>query len=289
LPRRRNRLKLEGKMAHELKRARKALRELESGLKKLSVNPRPSEVHRLRIAARRVEAIVTALRPSHENRARRLLKSIGPMRKAAGGVREIDVLLANARRLARYSVGEALTRLLEHLCRARQKRVKKLRRRIEHGMCATRTELKEYSKLLGPDLVSAKSNAADEVPAQRPPRLRLAAMEAAHELGWPSKLDAKNIHAFRLKVKRLRYILQLSDDADAVFLGTLAAVQGAIGDWHDWQQLRTVAREVLTRGGDEALLERIDRIVQRTLEQALTTANSLLGRYLASPTLALAS
>ena len=40
-------------------------------------------------------------------------------------------------------------------------------------------------------------------------------MNVVRELGeWPP-LDASNIHAFRLKVKELRYILQLSADADS--------------------------------------------------------------------------
>jgi phosphoribosylaminoimidazole carboxylase PurE protein len=53
-------------------------------------------------------------------------------------------------------------------------------------------------------------------------------MKCARELSeWPA-LDASNIHEFRLKVKQLRYILQLFADADSDFVGALGDVQREI-------------------------------------------------------------
>jgi hypothetical protein len=48
-------------MAGELERARKAVRELNKTLKNLPADPPPNEVHKLRTASRRVEAIAAAL------------------------------------------------------------------------------------------------------------------------------------------------------------------------------------------------------------------------------------
>ena len=48
-------------MAGELERVRKALRELSKSLKSLPGDPAPKEVHKLRTATRRVEAIAAAL------------------------------------------------------------------------------------------------------------------------------------------------------------------------------------------------------------------------------------
>ncbi len=90
-------------MADELERARKAVRELGKTLKSLPSDPPPREVHKLRTATRRVEAIAAVLAPVEGKESRRLLKSIEPVRKAAGGVREMDVLIGNARKLARHS------------------------------------------------------------------------------------------------------------------------------------------------------------------------------------------
>ena len=61
------------------------------------------------------------------------------------------------------------------------------------------------------------------------------------------RLTQSNIHAFRLKVKELRYILQLYADADPGLVDALGEVQRRIGDWHDWQQLAEIAREILIR------------------------------------------
>ena len=102
-------------MAGELERVRKALRELGKSLKSLPGILRPNEVHKLRTATRRVEAIAAVLPPGDQKKSRRLLKSIEPVRKAAGDVRDMDVLISNARRMARYSAGDSLTRLIGHL------------------------------------------------------------------------------------------------------------------------------------------------------------------------------
>jgi len=110
-----------------------------------------------------------------------------------------------------------------------------------------------------------------------------AATIVVRELGdWPP-LDASNIHAFRLKVKGLRYVLQLYADADAGFVEALGDVQRRIGDWHDWQQLAEIARAVLDPEQDRALLSRIDRIAKRKFGQALASGNALRGRHLAMP------
>ena len=108
-------------------------------------------------------------------------------------------------------------------------------------------------------------------------------MRVARELGeWPP-LNAENIHAFRLKVKELRYILQLSGDTNSSLEETLGNVQRRIGDWHDWQQLEEIAGQLLNMERDGALLTRIGAISSRKFHQALKAANTLRGKYLAMP------
>jgi CHAD domain-containing protein len=103
------------------------------------------------------------------------------------------------------------------------------------------------------------------------------------ELGeWPP-LSTENIHSFRLKVKELRYILQLSADADSSLLETLGDVQRLIGDWHDWQQLEEIARELLNTERDGVLLTRIGETSRKRFNQALKAANTLRGKYLTMP------
>ena len=171
-------------MADELERARKAMRELSKTLKSLLDDPAPKEVHKLRTAARRVEAIATVLAHSDEKRSRRLLKSIEPVRKAAGGVRDMDVLTANARRLARRSAGDSLTRLLDHLQIARRQNAEKLRRVLARRRDAAREDLKQYARMVRSALAPAKSaEPAGGQTGQENEGIHTAAMDAVRELG----------------------------------------------------------------------------------------------------------
>ena len=273
-------------MAGELERARKAVRELNKTLKNLpsDSSPPPKQVHNLRTASRRVEAIAAALAQVEGGESRRALKTIEPIRKAAGGVREMDVLLANARRLARTSAGDSLTRLVEHLQRARQQNAVVLRRALARRRVAARESLKQYSRFIRSALDSRKSTAsANGLPAHWHEGVHAAAMNVVRELGeWPP-FNAENIHAFRLKVKVLRYILQLSGDANSALEETLGNVQRRIGDWHDWQQLEEIAGQLLSMERDGALLTRISAISSRKFHQALKAANTLRGKYLTMP------
>jgi len=273
-------------MAGELERARKAVRELNKTLKHLPSHqpPPPNEVHNLRTASRRVEAIAAALAQVENKESRRALKAIEPIRKAAGGVREMDVLLANARRLARTAAGESLTRLLEHLQIARQQNAEVLRRALARRRVAARENLKQYSRFIRAALNPGKGAAsANGLPAHWHEGIHAAAMSVVRELGeWPP-FNAENIHAFRLKVKVLRYILQLSGDANSALEEMLGDVQRRIGDWHDWQQLEEIAGQLLNKERDGALLTRIGSISSRKFHQALKAANTLRGKYLTMP------
>jgi CHAD domain-containing protein len=268
-------------MAEELESVRKALRELNRTLKSLPSELTPGRVHKLRTSARRVEAIAAAIPVGDGKQSRHLLKSIEVVRKAAGGVRDMDVLSANARRLARYAAGDALERLLDHLKNARRRNAVELHSALHSRRKSLRMSLKEYSRLVRTAL--APSDSANGQPAQAQEGLHASATSLVRELGeWPS-LDAVNIHAFRLKVKELRYTLQLDADADPALVASLADVQRRIGDWHDWQELLEIAREVLIEEQDTALLTRIGQTARRRFARALSAANALRMQYLAAP------
>src|SRR3984957_10237014 len=245
-------------MAGGLERARKGGRGANKTLKNLPEDPPPKEVHNLRTASRRVEAIAAALAQVQSKESRRALKAIEPIRKAAGGVREMDVLLANARRLARTSAGDSLTRLLEHLQIARQQNADVLRRALSRRRVTARENLKQYSRFIRSAFDPRKSHASvNGLPAHWHEGIHAAAMSVVRELGeWPP-FNAENIHAFRLKVKVLRYILQLSGDANSGLEETLGNVQRRIGDWHDWQQLEEIAGQFQSMRRDCALVRRV--------------------------------
>src|ERR1035441_1525779 len=105
-------------MEIELGNVRKPVRKLRKSLKIIPKDPPAEDVHHLRTRARRLEAVVAALMLGHKKMTRRLLKTIKPVRKAAGEVRDMDVLVGNALTLPSHRRGDSVnsvTRLLEHL------------------------------------------------------------------------------------------------------------------------------------------------------------------------------
>jgi CHAD domain-containing protein len=271
-------------MADELERVRKALRELGKSLQSLNGDSAPKDVHKLRTASRRVEAIAGVLEAADGKKSRRLVKSIEPVRKAAGGVRDMDVLLADARKLARYCDGESLNHLVAHLETARQQNAGELQHALHHRRKAVLEDLKEYSKFVALVAKHAQSSSRSGAQASRTQEeIHSSAMNVMRELGDWKPLDADNLHEFRLKVKQLRYTLQLDAQADASLVEALGDVQRRIGDWHDWHQLEGIARAVLIYDEDRALLDRIGETVKRRFDRALAAANALRGKYLNIP------
>jgi CHAD domain-containing protein len=255
----------------------------------LPKNPQPERVHKLRTSARRVEAIAAALPEVYGKNSRRLVKSIEPLRKAAGGVRDMDVLTANLRKLVQSSAGDSvdsLNRLIDHLESMRLEGAGELRQKLERKQKTARRNLQQFSRKLHSALNTA--TAASNGPARNGHHGNGANPTAKHlarELAeWPA-LDADNIHDFRLNVKELRYIMQLDKSADSGFVGELGKVQRRIGEWHDWQQLAEIAHEFLEPERDYRLLNKIGETMRLKLDQALAAASSLRRQYLRSAVL----
>ena len=271
-------------MAGELERVRKVLRELGKAIESLNGESAPKDVHKLRTSSRRVEAIAGVLEAADGKKSRRLVKSIEPVRKAAGGVRDMDVLLADARKLARYCDSESLHHLAAHLKTARRQYAGELQHALHHRRKAVLQDLKEYSKFVASLAKHAQSASRSGANAnQSQENIHSSATNVLRELGDWKPLDAENLHEFRLKVKQLRYTLQLDAQADASLVEALGDAQRRIGAWHDWHQLGEVARGVLVLEEDRALLDRIGKTVKRRFDRALAAANSLRGKYLNVP------
>jgi CHAD domain-containing protein len=263
-------------MTGELQNAEKALRDLRKSLKSLSRDPRPEQVHKLRTSARRVEAIVAAFPPRSGKNSRRLVKSIEPLRKAAGDVRDMDVLASSLRRLSREIPSGSVAKLVDHFHDARAEEAGELYRAFRRKRKEGRKRLREYGDEI--ESVFALGNTSSNGHGQNGRRgngINPTAKQLMRDLAeWP-KLGPRNIHRFRLKVKQLRYILQLGRQVKPDFLDSLGKCQRRIGEWHDWEQLAHQASKVLDPKQDHALLARINQIAQQKLEAALAEGNSL--------------
>jgi CHAD domain-containing protein len=269
----------------ERERIVKPLRQLSKLLKEMAESPTPGEVHKLRTRARQIEALAAALEPADAKQTRRLLKAIKPVRKAAGGVRDMDVLAGDLRHMpvtrANNGTRDSVVRLVEHLSTVRRKNAADLLDAVDRQRKPARRELRRYTKLV--DSVArgkrtAQIDVAYALKSEDGDDSRSSAL--MDELAqWP-RLNARNIHLFRLKVKELRYVLELFPQADEKFVELLGKVKDEIGDWHDWQQLGEIAREVLDAQEDRELLEQIDAVAKQKLARALAGANGLRQRYL---------
>ncbi len=268
----------------DLERVQKPLRQMRKSLKQLPKDPPPETVHKLRTRARTIEAIAGALTQPDEKKAQRLLKSIKPVRKAAGSVRDMDVLTDNALSLPQDSYRESLVHLVEQLGVAREKSLADLLDTIDQQRKTARRNLKQYAKLVRAALADKNSGSSDTTEDHSELHIHAVIGDRVRELSrWPT-LSARNLHPFRLKVKELRSILQLLPQTDPVanpaLIGTLGKVKDKIGEWHDWQQLAETAREILDPAEDRALLTKIGQTGEQKFREGLASANSLRKHYL---------
>jgi CHAD domain-containing protein len=264
---------MERAMKFDLESVRKPIRIVRKVLQTLAKEPPVETIHRLRTNARRIEAILSATMPGEKKANRRLLKAIKPIRRAAGGVRDVDVLLRIARTLPIWPSDDSVPRLLAQLERLRLKRSHKLHRTVNKLRKKARCRLTTVSKLVETKLTKEGSHESSymEVGSDA------ASRSAAKLMGWPA-LDEGNLHAFRIQVTELRYVLQADQAGDPNQVKALGKVKDLIGEWHDWRHLEEVAQKALDIQKDSAAIKTIVEMERKKLKKALGAANSLRTR-----------
>ena len=258
----------------DIKRAGKPPRKLQKLLRKLPPDPAPETVHQLRTQTRKLEAILHALSPADEGHERRLLKLLKPIRRAAGRVRDMDVLIAKTTNLPPHLQSEGLVRLVKHMAAIRNADAMRLHRQVKRRLKKARSLLKTFRR----DLKRLEPPDHSGAPASSP-RPQLLVQKLEH---WP-RLTQGNLHDFRKGVKELGYMLQLVPDHDEHRLEAYAKVKDTAGDWHDWLQLKCLADSVLDPTEDATMLSEISGILQEKFHTALDVANSLRRRGIETP------
>jgi CHAD domain-containing protein len=267
-------------MPIELERLEKPFRKLRKSLKHWPSHPSVEMVHKLRTQTRRLEAMLNSFMLERQPEMRRLLEAMNPIRKAAGAVRDMDVLVADALTLPNAAKNESIVRLVEHLGSLRDKSSGKLQHVIAADRKQARRYLKQCIRLTSEKRLQTK---------QAPPAVAVgvATNLAAGLRRWP-RLNQSNIHEFRKQAKKLRYILQLAESSgassrqvpDTAWLDALGKVKDQIGDWHDWCELQHIAQDVLDKKNDGPTLRQIAKTVNHRFEQAVATANKVRAHYL---------
>jgi CHAD domain-containing protein len=258
----------------DLERAGKPPRKLQKLLKKLPIDPAPETVHQLRTQTRKLEAILHALSPADEGTERRLLKILKPIRRAAGRVRDMDVLIAKTTKLSAHLQSDGVIRLVQHMAAIRDADATRLHRQVKRRRKKARSLLQSFRR----DLKRLQAPYQSGAPSSSP-RPQLLVQKLEH---WP-RLTPGNLHDFRKGVKELGYMLQLVPDQDEGRLEAYAKVKDTAGDWHDWLQLKCLADSVLDPRDDAPMLNEIGSILQEKFHTALEVANSLRKRGIEKP------
>jgi CHAD domain-containing protein len=171
---------------------------------------------------------------------------------------------------------ECHVQLLEHLGHARFQGARKLHKVAVLRRRAATQSLKRCASSIKRNFNGAKGQ--KEWPADA----AAAALELSAEVAnWP-KLNGKNLHPFRLKVKELRYVLQLSGQ-DTELVDMLGEVKDKIGEWHDWTELSTIAGDLLQHSGRCDVQEQIRAGVRQRFQKAMALANRVREQYFEQP------
>jgi len=261
-------------MPVDVDRIQKSVRKIRKFVKKAPTQPTPEQVHDLRTNTRKLESALHALSLDSNGDEQRLLKSVKRIRRRAGKIRDMDVLTANVCSVKVNSGGDCEVQLLEHLGAQRHKYAKKLHSTVlKESAVLKRTLQREVAEL--------DALMEDSKPEQAAAQAGARALELASQLTDPPRLNRSNLHPYRLKVKELRYVLQMAENnGQAEFVKDLDEVKDSIGEWHDWEELIAIAADVLDHGSGCRLQQELKRISESKYEHALALATKLRKTYL---------
>lgn len=275
----------------ELKGWRRLLGECEQ-------KPTRKRVHALRVATLRFQAqteywLDLHRRGEHDTvqpaayPVKKWQKEATHLRRTLGAVRNCDIYLAKLKQLSgplTTSTGyeprssRAILRQIEEV----ESRFKKDRHAAERKLLEN---VERRRQRVEAAIVDIESGLSPHLPLV--PRLKervLAAMSREMVSEFPN-LRAKDLHPFRKQIKNVRYLAELMSGDDlkiAALAAELKAVQGAIGEWHDWDELAREAVNVLRHESKTGnLIELLETMTQESLEKALAFCKSFRAQFAA--------
>ena len=267
-------------MVFDIGPIKKNIRKLRKLLKKAARRPNPDEIHDLRTRIRRFEATLEALHMNSKRNERRLLRHLGRIRKCAGKVRDMDVLTGYASTVQVDQERDCLVQLLEYLGAERYRRAEQLHARMGKYGAELRRRLKRTLARLQKLIPNHDKNRSGDRNTTAADAMAFV-LKLSSELASPATLNRKNLHAYRLKIKELRYVLEMANDpGNQEFIDKLGEVKDAIGEWHDWEELIAITVEVLDHKANCKLLREVRAISVQKYENALSLTNKMRRDYL---------
>ena len=256
--------------------------------------PTRKRVHDLRVVTLRIQAEMEPWLHEGERGGRaapaanRWNKQAEKLRQALGPAREVDVWIGKLAKLRASQAGaeeyiprsnrESLAqidKLVDRLKRKRRQLGKKLVAEIEDRRDRMDKFSKDLEEMAEPATRGAGNGRATKILDQ------FAAVASEFPV-----LDNDNLHEFRKRIKKVRYLAEIiaaSDPEAGRQAAALKKMQSAIGEWHDWEALAKKARradgdhkkqnelgdllEALTAESFQKALDVCERIMERLLKQ----------------------
>ncbi len=254
-------------MSIALDRSQLVFRKTDRALLKLSRAQDAESVHGFRTASRRLETLLQQILTERDRNQKKLLKTLGRVRKRAGKVRDIDVQLAALRSLKIPQEPRRKTQLTQGLIELRVKHEKKLRKILTKDM------IREIRRRL--------KRAAKEITRQKSRDALTVARSMLKEIVRPAGPVSENVlHQYRMVVKRARYAAEFAPKSAeaAQFIGQVKRLQDAVGNWHDWLMLTQSAAKRLGDVGQSSLVAALHNVTGskfRHAVAALSTSSTL--------------
>jgi len=248
-------------------------RRLDLLLSRTGAAPTPERVHQVRTTCRRLEAVLEIVYPEPTSRVDKLLRGLRKLRRRAGAVRDIDVHAAALRSLKIGREAERKARLQSSLADARAakeaqfqkaitgKKIEKLRKRLVQ----TAAEMAQAS-------VPPEQNGHNWPPVWIDFDPVSASLRMFARLSRQTKaITADNIHDYRTKAKRIRYVAEMAGNSLEAkrVVGRLKRAQDAIGDWHDWVTLTERAEQLFGGVQDSSLVAQLRNVTRAKYREAV--------------------
>jgi len=247
----------------------------------------PEGVHEVRVASRRVRAVLDLVEPGLYPGFKRQSRKLKGLTHALGRTREMDVHTAILEEMGRVVPGLAACPGMEHALEVVERR----RRKARAAMAA---ELAGLSLKHLPQMLQVPS-LPDPFRVGDLPGAIWNCLEPWLEGAFPSaqlldQEDGPALHALRIRVKRLRYALEILGPGFAVppepQLKYLKALQTALGDHHDRATLEDLLNDLhrgLTDRGRPVLAEGTMQVLVHLDEERLIAFEQFRALGLGSP------
>ena len=236
---------------------------LERDLSKLAAKPHPENVHGFRTATGRLRVLLEELVPERTRNQKKLLKTLGRIRRRAGKVRDLDVQLATLRSLKFAQDPRRKTELTQALIELRGEHEKKLRKLLtKEAVREIRERLKRTAKKTKPEA------AVDPLATARKILQRVTLPSGAQ---GARSVTEDVLHQLRIAVKRARYAAEFAPKSVEAgqYIAQLKRLQDVLGSWHDWLTLTHAASDRFGDLRESAMVAALNNVTRGKFRQAV--------------------